>query len=98
MSFDYRRLVIHAVAQSTSRKTAMAARKVIANTTFVKGVVDRKPEPGLSGTIECDELYQVAGHKGHPDAVKNPGRKGSSDQNHTGVSRHNFEVWESSID
>ena len=34
------------------------------------GVVDLKPEPQLAGTVECDEVYIVAGHKGHPDAVK----------------------------
>ena len=26
--------------------------------------------------MECDETYVVAGHKGHPDVVKNKGRKG----------------------
>jgi len=34
------------------------------------GVVDIKPEPTLKGTVECDEVYIVAGHKGHPEAVK----------------------------
>jgi len=34
------------------------------------GVVARRPEPSLSGTVECDEVYVVAGHKGHPAAVK----------------------------
>lgn len=34
------------------------------------GVVARRPEPSLSGTVECDEVYVVAGHKGHPTAVK----------------------------
>jgi hypothetical protein len=24
----------------------------------------------LSGTVESDEVYIVAGHKGHPEAVK----------------------------
>jgi transposase-like protein len=35
-----------------------------------EGVVARRPEPSLSGTVECDEVYVVAGHKGHPEAVK----------------------------
>lgn len=35
-----------------------------------QGVVARKPEPSLSGEVECDEVYVVAGHKGHPEAVK----------------------------
>lgn len=34
------------------------------------GVVARQPEPGLSGEVECDEVSVVAGHKGHPEAVK----------------------------
>jgi len=40
------------------------------------GIVQRKPAPELSGTVECDEVYIVAGHKGHPEAVK---KKGGSD-------------------
>ena len=32
--------------------------------------VELKPEPQLEGTVECDEVYIVAGHKGHPEAVK----------------------------
>ena len=35
-----------------------------------EGVVSRKPAPELQGTVECDEVYVVAGHKGHPLAVK----------------------------
>ena len=34
------------------------------------GVVARQPEPCLSGEVECDEVYVVAGHKGPPEAVK----------------------------
>ena len=34
------------------------------------GIVARQPEPTLSGEVECDEVYVVAGHKGHPEAVK----------------------------
>ena len=34
------------------------------------GIVARQPEPILVGAVECDEVYVVAGHKGHPDAVK----------------------------
>ena len=37
------------------------------------GIVARKGEPQLSGEIECDELYVIAGHKGHPEAVKKKG-------------------------
>jgi transposase-like protein len=35
-----------------------------------EGVVSRKPVAVLEGTVECDEVYVVAGHKGHPLAVK----------------------------
>ena len=35
-----------------------------------EGIVARQPEPVLAGEVECDEVYVVAGHKGHPDAVK----------------------------
>jgi len=34
------------------------------------GIVARQPEPTLSGEVECDEVYGVAGHQGHPEAVK----------------------------
>ena len=35
-----------------------------------QGVVTRKPAVKLAGEVECDEVYVVAGHKGHPGAVK----------------------------
>jgi transposase-like protein len=35
-----------------------------------EGIAARQPEPVLSGDVECDEAYVVAGHKGFPDAVK----------------------------
>jgi transposase-like protein len=34
------------------------------------GVVAAQPEPSLSGEVECDEGYVVAGHQGQPEAVK----------------------------
>src|SRR5512142_2755731 len=34
------------------------------------GVVAAQPEPSLSGEVECDEVYVVAGHKGQPESVK----------------------------
>ena len=40
------------------------------------GIVERRPEVKLSGEVECDEVYVVAGHKGHPEAVR---KKGESD-------------------
>ena len=38
-----------------------------------EGVVLRRPEVTLSGEVECDEVYVVAGHKGHPEAVRKKG-------------------------
>ena len=34
------------------------------------GVVEKKADAKLSGEVECDEVYVVAGHKGNPAAVK----------------------------
>jgi hypothetical protein len=34
-----------------------------------EGLVERQPEVTLGGEVECDEVYVVAGHKGHPEAV-----------------------------
>lgn len=34
------------------------------------GIVAAQPEVQLSGEVECDEVYVVAGHKGQPETVK----------------------------
>ncbi len=34
------------------------------------GVEERREPSRLSGEVECDEVYVVAGHKGNPNAVK----------------------------
>ncbi len=39
------------------------------------GIISRQSEPILSGEVECDEVYVVAGHKGRPEAVKKRGGK-----------------------
>jgi transposase len=41
-----------------------------------RGVVVRKPQVKLEQEVECDEVYVIAGHKGHPGAVRKKGRKG----------------------
>lgn len=41
-----------------------------------QGIVDKRPPVALSGEVECDEVYVVAGHKGHPEAVKKKGEPG----------------------
>src|SRR5262249_49704572 len=35
-----------------------------------EGIVARKPEVQLGGEVECDEVYVVAGHKGHPSHIR----------------------------
>lgn len=39
-------------------------------------VFKKKPSPILKENVETDEVYIVAGHKGHPDAVERLGREG----------------------
>lgn len=46
------------------------------------GIVVKKPPVMLSGEVECDELYVVAGHKGQPDVVRSQGRKGRRRRTH----------------
>jgi hypothetical protein len=41
-----------------------------------EGIVDRKPEVQLGGEVEYDEVYVVAGHQGHPAAVRKNGDSG----------------------
>ena len=45
----------------------------VMTTQLRSGIVERKPVEVLSGEVECDEVYVVAGHKGHPEAVKKKG-------------------------
>jgi hypothetical protein len=44
-----------------------------------QGIVDQHPSPTLSGEVECDEVYIVAGHKGQPDEVAKKGAQGDAD-------------------
>ena len=48
-------------------------------TALREGVVLRKPEVTLSGEVECDEVDVVAGHKGHPEAVRKKGGPADAD-------------------
>ena len=43
-----------------------------------EGIVERKPDVELSGEVECDEVYVVAGHKGHPTAVAKEGESAAA--------------------
>jgi transposase-like protein len=45
-------------------------------TSVRKAIYSKKPQPRLSGIAECDEAYFVAGHKGHPEAVRRKNRVG----------------------
>jgi transposase-like protein len=38
-----------------------------------QGIVSKNPSSTLSGEVECDEVYLVAGHKGQPDEVAKQG-------------------------
>jgi len=38
-----------------------------------QGIVAQKPTPTLHDTVECDEVYIVAGHKGKPEEVAKKG-------------------------
>ena len=40
-----------------------------------QGIANRQDPFVLEGEVECDEVYVVAGHKGHPEAVKKKGEK-----------------------
>jgi len=40
------------------------------------GIVTKKPVVTLQQSVECDEVYVVAGHKGNAAAVRQKGRKG----------------------
>ena len=44
-----------------------------------EGIVQRKPTVTLSGEVECDEVYEMAGHKGHPEAVAKKGERAAAD-------------------
>lgn len=35
-----------------------------------EGVYEKRPQEVLDGEVEFDELYVIAGHKGHPETVK----------------------------
>ena len=41
-----------------------------------KAVADKRPEVQLSGTVEFDEVYVTAGHKGQPEQVKKKAARG----------------------
>ena len=43
-----------------------------------QAVADKRPEVQLSGTVEFDEVYVTAGHKGQPEHVKKKGAKGGA--------------------
>ena len=43
-----------------------------------QGIADRQQPVVLEGEVECDEVYIVAGHKGHPAAVQKKGEKAAA--------------------
>jgi transposase-like protein len=43
-----------------------------------QGIVAKQSTPTLTGEVECDEVYVVAGHKGKPEAVAKKGGAGGA--------------------
>ncbi len=63
--------------QQIGRELELNKDDVQAMTTQLREGIVRPQEPvSLQGKVECDEVYLVAGHKGHPNAVKKQGRSG----------------------
>ena len=62
----------HQIAQELgiTEKTAQAMTEKIRS-----GIEEKRHEPTLSGEVEFNEVYVVAGHKGHPEAVKKGSRR-----------------------
>ncbi len=44
-----------------------------------QGIANHQQSFILEGEVECDEVYVVAGHKGHPAAVKKKGVRAGAD-------------------
>jgi len=54
-----------------SKELGLNKDDVQAMTRLLREGVEKRREPiKLSGEVECDEVYVVAGHKGYPEAVK----------------------------
>ena len=57
---------------------AKTASRELLTTQLREGIVERKPKVTLSGEVECDEAYVVAGHKGKPEEVKKKSGPGAA--------------------
>ena len=64
------------------------------------GIALNKPEVQLSGAVECDEVYVIAGHKGKPEVVKKKvgrdvfvGWKPSQEEEHSPRRNRQFSAW-----
>ncbi|MGB3790882.1 MAG: DDE transposase, partial [Phormidesmis sp.] len=54
-----------------------------------QAIADKRPEVQLSGTVEFDEVYVTAGHKGQPEQVKKKAaRVGGANSKGFGVAVH----------
>ena len=58
-------------------------------TQWRQGIASKAPSPTLSGEVECDEVYLVAGHKGQSDEVAKKGApvEGDDSKAHGDVAR-----------
>jgi len=53
-----------------------------------QAVADQRPEVQLSGTVELDEVYVAAGHKGQTELVKQKAAKGSGASSKVSGTQH----------
>ena len=57
-------------------------------TTLREGIEEKQPKVVLSGVVEFDEVYVVAGHKGHAEVVKKRAKGTSASVEECLRSRH----------
>ena len=67
------------VAGDIVAATAIVALMIL-RAPSLRGIIiaDRQEPVVLEGEVECDEVYVVAGHKGHPAAVQKKGEKAAA--------------------
>lgn len=62
---------INASNRQISQELEVSEKTAQKMTTKIRKEIEKNsPKPQLSGEVEFDEVYVVAGHKGHPESVK----------------------------
>lgn len=65
---------MNASNRQISQELEVSERTAQRMTTKIRKEIQKNsPSPELSGEVEFDEVYVVAGHKGHPKSVKKKG-------------------------